>query len=254
MIRFRFGLVPLDEVTPWGERKVLHWFGLTQGWYCIDIDGHELLRYSDHTMGLWRTDSAGARAHPWVDYYVVRLWEDVLEVLPHALEPVPEDLVEFMASESTNWCETDDPAADAALSGHADRTVDTGYLRVGPYLRWWREAHTEDTIVIAWRHTKDPHGEISFTAPECGRASVSTEEFVSAVTDFDRSLFDAMQTRVTQSASTGPRTDVELNVENLHWEHKDRRNWFRRALSQRISTDWDAVRAGARILSGQGVV
>ncbi|WP_245567209.1 DUF5984 family protein [Nocardia vinacea] len=28
VIRFRFGLVPLDEVTPWGERNVLHWFGL----------------------------------------------------------------------------------------------------------------------------------------------------------------------------------------------------------------------------------
>ncbi|WP_433724246.1 DUF5984 family protein [Nocardia sp. CA-129566] len=60
-------------------------------------------------------------------------------------------------------------------------------------LRWWREA---DTIVIAWRYAADPHSEISFTAPECGRASVPTEEFVSAVTDFDRSLLDAMQTRV----------------------------------------------------------
>jgi hypothetical protein len=196
VIRFRFDLVPLEEVTPWGERNSLHWFGLAEGWYCLDIDGRELLRYSDHTMGMWRTGSDGpARAHPWVDYYVVRLWEDMLEVLPHALEPVPGDLVEFMVGESMNWCETDDPAADVAMSAYGDRIVDTGYLRVGPHLRWWREVDTADTIVIAWRYPTDPHGEISFTAPEYGQASVSTEEFVSAVTDFDRSLLDAMQTR-----------------------------------------------------------
>lgn len=253
MIRFRFGLVPLDAVTPWGERNVLHWFGLTEGWYYLDIDGHELLRYSDDTMSRWRADS-GARAHPWVDYYVVRLWEDMLEVLPHALEPVPDDLVEFMAGEATNWCETDDPAAEAALSAYGDRVVDTGYLRVGPHLRCWRAADADDTIVIAWRHTPDPHGEISFRAPECGRVSVPTEEFIAAVTDFDHSLLDAMQTRVAQLASTGTRTDVELNIEDLLREHRDRRTWLPRALSRRTSTDWDPVRAGARILSRAGAV
>lgn len=249
VIRFRFGLTPLDEVTPWGERNALHWFGLTEGWYCIDIDDHELLRYSAHTMDLWRASVAGARAHPWVDYYVVRLWEDLLEVLPHALEPVPEDLVEFMASESTNWLETDDSAADAAVSAHGDRIIDAGYLRVGPHLQLWRDTGARDTIAIAWRYTTDPHSEISFTAPEYGRASIPAEEFVSAVTDFDRSLLDAMEARVAQLASTARRTDVELDVDDLLREHKDRRTWLPRALNQRPSTDWDAVRAGARIVS-----
>lgn len=50
-IRFRFGLTPLEEVKPWGAGRVLHWFGLTAGWYCLDIDGHEVLRYSSARSG-----------------------------------------------------------------------------------------------------------------------------------------------------------------------------------------------------------
>ena len=51
MIRFRFGLYPVDEVSPRsGEQPRLHWFGLTEGWYWIQVGEHELLRYSrlDH--------------------------------------------------------------------------------------------------------------------------------------------------------------------------------------------------------------
>lgn len=34
MIRFRFELYPLDEISPWGsDQPKLHWFGLTEGWY-----------------------------------------------------------------------------------------------------------------------------------------------------------------------------------------------------------------------------
>ncbi|WSK39909.1 DUF5984 family protein [Micromonospora maris] len=72
---------------------MLHWFGLTDGWYWIDLNGHELLRYSDHTMRHLHAD--GYEGMPYVDYYVVRLWEDLLQALPAVLEPVPADLVLF---------------------------------------------------------------------------------------------------------------------------------------------------------------
>ncbi|WP_370584974.1 DUF5984 family protein [Micromonospora sp. ANENR4] len=45
MIRFRFELYPLDEVSPWGRGQPrLHWFGLTEGWYWLEAGGQELLR------------------------------------------------------------------------------------------------------------------------------------------------------------------------------------------------------------------
>lgn len=96
-IRFRFELRPLAQAHPWGgDRRTLHWFGLTDGWYWIELNGHELLRYSDQTVRRWQAD--GYQDVPYVDYYVVRLWEDLLELLPAVLEPVPADLVPFIES------------------------------------------------------------------------------------------------------------------------------------------------------------
>lgn len=44
MIRFRFELYPLDEMSPWGsDQPRLHWFGLTEGWYWLEASGQELL-------------------------------------------------------------------------------------------------------------------------------------------------------------------------------------------------------------------
>jgi hypothetical protein len=98
VIRFRFELRPVDKITPWGgQDRMLHWFGLTDGWYWIELDGHELLRYSDTTLRRWRGEGYDA-ARPYVDYQVVRLWEDVIQLAPAVLEPVPADLARFVAS------------------------------------------------------------------------------------------------------------------------------------------------------------
>ena len=60
----------MDEVSPWGgagDRPRLHWFGLTEGWYGIQVGEHEMLRYR-------RLD------HPdcYIGYYLARLWEDLI--------------------------------------------------------------------------------------------------------------------------------------------------------------------------------
>ncbi|MFI6263649.1 DUF5984 family protein [Micromonospora sp. NPDC051006] len=45
MIRFRFELYPPDEVSSWdGDQPTLHWFGLAEGWYRLEVGGQQLLR------------------------------------------------------------------------------------------------------------------------------------------------------------------------------------------------------------------
>lgn len=254
VMRFHFELVPVDEVSPWGTGRKLHWFGLTDGWFCLDVDGVELLRYSERTIA--RTPLEDRRAMPMrVDYYVVRLWEDMLHALPYILEPVPEDLADFVAVGPVGWVGTDDvefmddSRIDAAVDVCFERAVDTGYLRFGPWLRWWRTVDAVDTVTLDWRFTVDPDGEIAFTAPLSGRVSVGTDEFIGAVIDFDRQLLEAMQERVDGIAATGAPAGIDIDVPGLIREQIDRRTWLSQALARRVDTDWDAVRAGAARLA-----
>ncbi|MEU0805560.1 DUF5984 family protein [Streptomyces sp. NPDC005970] len=253
-IRFRFGLTPLEQVRPWGrgDRPVLHWFGLTDGWYVIDLGEHELLRYSEGTVRRLRGGGDGEGAgpsHPYADYYVVRLWEDLLALLPAALEPVPEDLAGFVARDSSDWHWEDTPQIDAAVGWHSDRDLNTGYLRVAPDIRCWRTVAGErDVMHVSWAHRSDPEDEIEFAAPDTGRVTVPTSAFVAAVGELDRALLEAMEQRIGELEAAGPPPGVELDLEQLRREHRDRAGWLRRAREYEYATDWAAVRAGAAAL------
>lgn len=175
MLGFRFVLRPIGEIEPWGPESRLHWFGLTDGWYWIELDGHELLRYSDRTLR--ETNGGGL---PYVDYYVVRLWEDILELLPAALEPVPDDLVDLISSDQRVWWRDEDEAEDVieAAIWYGNHKLDMGYLRNPPHLRWWREAGRPDQMTMAWWHRPR---EVEFTAPPEGRVTFPSGWFEAAI-------------------------------------------------------------------------
>ncbi|HEX5540246.1 MAG TPA: DUF5984 family protein [Micromonospora sp.] len=250
-IRFRFELRPLAQVHPWGrERRTLHWFGLTDGWYWIELNGHELLRYSDQTVRRWQAD--GYEGMPYVDYYVVRLWEDLLQLLPAVLEPVPADLVPFIEADSTAWPERGEHEEDfTAEVWDGDRVLDLGYLRNGPVIRWWRTIINGADAVTAdwWNRRYEQDTDVTFADPVRGRLVLTTEEFIDAVRKFDRDLMAAMHERITlleERRVVLP--DVELDLAALHAEHHDRATWLQHALDRRVESDWTAVRAGAALL------
>ncbi|MEU7479780.1 DUF5984 family protein [Lentzea sp. NPDC042327] len=226
MIRFHFQLTPLSDVEPWGERR-LHWFALTDGRYWIEVDGHKLFHH---------------RSSP-VDYYVVRLWEDIQEVLPSALEPVPADLVGHLTGDA--WPGADEEAAVDWYSGHF---MNTSYLRAGPSILWWRSVADQDTITVDWRHPVDSG--VDCTVPRRGRVSVPTESFLQAVETFDRELMVAMERRIAEVEAGGVAADVQLDLEQLRREHQQRSGAMAAALRRTPGTDWAAVREGvARIFS-----
>jgi hypothetical protein len=92
---FNFQLRPIEEVAPWDQEGEysLSWFGLTDGWYWLDCDGHELFRYSDAIIESWKYEGRQPAVPPCVDYQVVRLWGDILQILPDVLSPVPAKLI-----------------------------------------------------------------------------------------------------------------------------------------------------------------
>ena len=93
---FQFHLRPLEEVEPWGkDPATLHWFGLSDGWYWWQAGPQQLFRYTQSALDHWAAESPGdSKPLPYVDYQVVRPWEDLLDALPDVLAPVPDDLAE----------------------------------------------------------------------------------------------------------------------------------------------------------------
>ncbi|MEU9415101.1 DUF5984 family protein [Streptomyces sp. NPDC048272] len=252
-LRFRFGLTPLEEVEPWGAERALHWFGLTAGWYCVDIDGHELLRYSERTVRELGDDREGGRPHPYVDHYVVRLWEDVIALVSGAMEPVPHDLVEVASDLSPAWTWLDTPEAEAALAWHGEGYLYTGHLRVAPDIRVWRAVDgDEDTVTVGWEQRADPEGVIEFAGPRQGRVTMPTSEFLAAVAELDRALLTAMEERIGELEKSGRVPGLRPDVEQLRREHRDRATWLRRARDREPGTDWNAVRIGVRALLAAG--
>lgn len=255
MLRIRFDLTPIDRVSPWGRDRTFHWFGLTDGRYCLEADGIELLRYAAHTIE--RSDTEGRReGRPWVDYYVVRLWEDLLVALPSILEPVPADIAGMLPGGLGGWTDlgdseiADSPTVDAAYSAFYDRCVDTHYLRFGPDFLFVRTVEPADSITLSWRFHRDPDGEIVFTAPATGTATFSTDEFLAEITGFHDRLIAAMQARVDHLTASGAPPSVELDLPGLVREHADRSTWLARALQRSVGTDWEAVRAVLPLLLG----
>ncbi|WBB91325.1 DUF5984 family protein [Verrucosispora sp. WMMC514] len=258
-MRFRFELYPLDGVSPWGsDQPRLHWFGLTEGWYWLEAGRQELLR---------RTRQV--HPHPYIDYYLARLWEDVIVLTPEVLEPIPDDLQPFIASDAAQWtCDplefvaepdeerTDDGNADVpdhpvvtAAIWHGEHNLDFGYLRNPPKIRFWRTMRDDrDEITMDWRHEDD--GEIGFTADPTVRLSVPTTAYLEAVHTLNRELMDTMGQRIEELEHRRGLPGVDLDLIHLRREHEDRRHWFVKNLDRSPKTDWSVVRHGARLLLG----
>lgn len=209
------------------------------------------------------------RLHPCIDYYLARLWEDVIVLTPDVLEPVPDDLQPFIASHPAQWtCDplevmagpdeehTDDENADApdhpvviAAIWHGEHYLDFGYLRNPPKLRFWRTTRGDrDKITIDWRHEDD--GEIGFTADPTVRLGVPTTAYLDAVHTLNRELMDTMGKRVEELEHRGGLPGVDLDLVHLRREHEDRRHWLAKNLDRSPKTDWNVVRQGARLLLG----
>lgn len=250
MFRFRFEMDEISAVEPWGEpsQRNLHWFGLTSGRYWMETPVGEPLRFTAEIQETWGAPCLH------VDYYVARLFEDLEEVLPAVLEPVPPDIAQVVtdrewAARAARWVEQDCDEAEGkrrwalyerALAWWWDRGFDTGYLRFGPRFSIWR---TGDRVHFRWatRNNED-QGVRVFADPE-GECMIDAREFEASAHEFCREVLRTMRRRVEQIEAEGwTRTDCMVDVPALIAEQNSREANFERVIRQEHQTDWNRVR------------
>lgn len=244
-----FELTPLNEVKPWGatNNQSLSWFGLTDGQYWISVGQDSLFEYSEHARNV-----GGGR---YCEYQVVRLCEDILDMLPSIMEPVPPTLVQYLSGDSGNawraklssWSNEHIDVVDEeewwrlielAGSLSLNRFLDSAYLSPSTSILMWPD---EKSVHIEW----DNRGKIIDGKPawsaSMGLFQMPREDFVREVESFHFRLIEQMTSRVSQVVSGALTPDIRIDFPGLLSEHEERLNEFNRALENSVTTSWDEV-------------
>ena len=262
-----FRLRGLREVEPWGKpgAKSLHWFGLTDGCYCIDTPAGKLLEHIgpvDPGLG-----------EPWCEYQVARPFEDIVDKWPVIAEQIPTDIIDYFAFWNTA-CASDDKRASAVdfrddfdrwftyhlsraeksganpLDSHCydvndalwqGRFLDTLYLQVKPRLYLWRvgtEIHLAWDAEYPWQ-------------PSRARLTFPFEQVHSAVALFLGELLGSMSERIAALNQDGWQGEpCSIDLPRLAAEQTERKKTATDGLSLVRATDWNNVRHWLNELDG----
>jgi Family of unknown function (DUF5984) len=250
---FQFELTPVAEIQPWmgPEGPHLHWYGLTHGLYWMQVGDHRLFEYSLDVVSRF----AGPR---FCDYQVARLHDDVLELVPHALEPVPQELQPYIAGEWDRYWKTwsqvlgdggpNPDARDAAIWWMNRRTLDSAYLTPSANIMVWS---TPATIRIQWdNRLKEFQGSKAWSA-DYGFWEISRGEFVNEVRSFHDRLIEQMDDRVSQVAAGALGAHIHIDSEGLiRQQAQEARSIFRRLAEPEEPTDWHLVIDAVKSIEG----
>jgi hypothetical protein len=265
-MRFNFRLRGMRDISPWpgvgGAHPHLGWFGLTDGWYWIEAGSADLFRYSQPLVDRWTREHGGAswlEALPYVDYQVARLWEDVLDILPDVLDPVPPRLARALAPDGP-WSaweraaraaveqappEQEEEAWDlleAAARWWWDRTLDAGYLQAAPRIWLWSDGAE---VSVQWDNRGRILDGLPAWAAVIGQHTVPAATFVAEVRSFDARFISRMRDRVAIAQAEWARPDVALDPD-LDQEQLARSGHLSRRLGAVANAKpeperWDAV-------------
>ncbi|BDI34445.1 hypothetical protein CCAX7_64960 [Capsulimonas corticalis] len=258
---FNFRLKPTDKIAPWSTPSrnnslSLHWFGLTDGWFWIDIGGQQPFRYSQEILNHWAQEpQATISPLPFDDYQVTRYWEDLLELVPSILDPLPSDLATRVSDadawgqwreRAAEWRETSEDETswetyETALQWWFSRTWSNGHLRIPPKIWLWS---TDDQVHIRWDCRDILQDGVLVWDAKHGEVAMPKRDFIHEVQSFGARLIDTMATRVDEIKKHWARPEIAIDIHSLEQEQDYRATICENALG-RIHRDyeWDDVRA-----------
>jgi len=260
-VLFNFNLVPVEKVSPWGKAGSysLHWFGLTDAEYWIQVGDTALFEYSENAR------AAGTGRY--VEYQVVRLYEDLLEMLPYILEPVPTHLIQYFTGETarvwentySDWCDRNcdlpdkeqvNRIFDAAIARTGKRWLDSSFLTPSASIRIWSDA---SGVHIDWDNRKKMYAGLPAWTADHGTIQLSRSEFIDEVRSFHSRLMTEMSARVERVLAGALSSEINVDLPGLVREHDQRTQSLDIAMRLSGNTDWSQTEwAIQEILKGSG--
>jgi Family of unknown function (DUF5984) len=252
---FNFTLTPLELVEPWGganDKATLNWFGLTDGEYWLSVGGQTLLEYGSD----FRRKSGCSR---YCNYPIVRIWEDLLNILPNVMNPVPSDLAEFIierpASYPRSWPNVPENVRDAFHTAQLPigcRHLDTGYLRPSADIRLWSD---ETSVNIDWDNRDAVVDGVQTWTSLSGKFKLPRADFEAEVRSFHKRLIDQMGIRVQHVVEGALPASIEIDLDGLVQDHNEWSKALDNALKEPPdATSWTEVRMARQIITSWNAV
>ena len=252
MLSIRYKLRDLADIEPWkGEDgPSLSWFGLSDGWYCLETSQGRLLEFAD------------AGGPQWCDYQVARLFLDLADIWPSISAPIPDDIFAYFAAwHQTTGGMAGDPAAgfyDAVMawSSHFETPelyddaesaqrfddamgwlyglrLDTFYLNEKPALYSWRAG---SQIYLAWDGTPN-------WPPDRVRLAFPVEAVRESLASFFHDFLAEMDARVAEIERNGWRgKECRIDVPRLIVSQHESEELAANNLWRTRAFDWDLIR------------
>lgn len=251
-----FTLVPIENIHPWGNQgdHYLHWFGLTDGEYWIQAGNASLFEYSAHAQ----TGDGGR----YCAYQVVRLYEDLIEMLPYILEPIPDLFEKYIWGDTGNtwqevcstWfdknCDFMEQSLfykiyDSATAWIGKRTLDSTHLSPSAKIAIWSD---QEYVYIGWDNREKTIDEAPAWTATLGKHKLPRDKFLEEVKSFHHRLMAQMATRITQIQAGALAPDIKVDLPGLIKEQEQRLLTLDTSLSHLPHTDWEQVKGAIRII------
>ena len=255
MALINFKLRHPDNINPWGDQSEtsMHWFGLTDGEYWLDLNKTTLYEYTNEILA---GEEVNETNH--VEYQIVRLIEDWTSIFESIAEPVP-DAFYAIARENSYLYRfygavqqklddlSEDPSIDMenydkTIEWIYSRTLTAGHLTFGPGISFFRNGNN---ISIVWNADYLTENNIPVWTARDGEIEMDYKTFINEMEDFGSRFFDAMDTQV-QIAVEKDWGTTRINKERLIQEQQERRAEFKKSLAVLKGepvkhTDWDLI-------------
>jgi hypothetical protein len=255
-----FKLKNVDDIAPWGsgQNENMHWFGLTDSNYWLNLGESKLYEYSQ--LFLQRHNIEGMN---YVDYNLIRFIEDFTQLFEIITESIPDDfytIVKDHESLSTFYQSSKKWLDEIGEDDSVD--VDTYYDRYDLLIEWLYSRHLtsihliggpsvgfyryKDRIKIIWdANDKTEEGFDIWTA-KSGNMEISYSDFISEIKDFGNRFFTAMDKQVEVAINKDWGT-VRIDKQRLVEENNERKIEFYNQVElltepKQKETDWILIR------------
>lgn len=247
----------------------LIWYFLTDSFFWLNVGDDTLFEFTDEVIETWAKNGRPTPDYSYekcMSYPLVRLWEDMIKILPTIMEPVPIEFhklfmlpLDVIASYPEKWEEYSQlQEQKIKYKKHGlpfnkpfffdNHMLNTWYIADSPSLHFWRY---KDDMWFTWDFTghfeidKDTQQRVNVWTATKGTYHLPFDEFMREFNNFNHRMVTEMGIRINTILNS---TELQklypdnYDFDNLRQDHERRKQTLEQKIKNYSSPfDWEEL-------------